>query len=221
MSRTGMSNLITRLRAMTQAGTADYTLDSDTYFSDDHLQAILDANVTLLETEPLQWLPTQIGGGTIQWLRCTAGYTDYEESSGGTAVWAVRDGPGNLIGGTVGTAAYSVNYNDGMIDFTSDQGGTAYYLTARSYDLYSAAADLWLQRQAYYTNWASWQSTDGDMSIWQTQWSLAKDMEAQMRKRAKQNVPQAKASMRTTHFRRADIGESWKQGGGDAGDGSS
>ena len=48
------------------------------------------------------------------------------------------------------------------------------------------------------------------MTLWHTQWQLAKDMEAQMRKRAKQNVPQAKEQMKTTKFRRADIGVEWK-----------
>ena len=154
MSRTGMSGLLRRLRAMTNASISDYVLDNVSYFSDDQLQEILDANVTLLEMEPLEWLPTTIGGGTISYQRCTTGYTDFEEATGGTAVWAVRDGTGSVIA----SSGYNVNYNDGIITFTASQGGTAYYLCARSYDIYSSAADLWLQRQAFYTNWASWEN---------------------------------------------------------------
>ena len=204
--RQGMQNLVTRLRAMTNASNSDYTLDGTAYFSDDQLQDILDSNVTLLEQYPLDWLPTTIGGGTVSWQRCATGYTDLEEATGGTAVWAVRDGAGAVIDST----GYSVNYLSGIVTFTANQGGTSYYLDARSYDLYSAAADLWLQRQAFYTNWASWQSTDGDMSIWQTQWSLAKDMEAQMRKRAKQNVPQAKVMVKISRFQRTDVNAEWQ-----------
>ena len=42
--RTGMTNLVARVRALTGAGTAEYTAGSVTYWTDDHLQTILDSN---------------------------------------------------------------------------------------------------------------------------------------------------------------------------------
>ena len=41
-ARTGMANLIIRLRGMVQSGTADYTVAGSAYWTDDQLQDGLD-----------------------------------------------------------------------------------------------------------------------------------------------------------------------------------
>jgi len=43
-ARTGMNDLITELRGMTNAGSADTTIAGTAYWSDNQLQAILDRN---------------------------------------------------------------------------------------------------------------------------------------------------------------------------------
>ena len=199
MARTGMSNLITRLRVMTNAGTADFSLAGVSYFDDDQLQDLLDANVTLVENYPLEWFPDTVGGGSIEWHRCKSGnYRDFEEIASGTLQWAVRDATGALQG----TANYTPNYVTGELCFTADQGGTIYYLNARSYDLYSAAADVWLQRQAYYSDWVH-VASDGQQFSWQQAFDHAVEMERSMRARAGQN--RYRGALRTGAFVRNDL----------------
>ena len=202
MVRNGMGNLITRLRGMTNAGMTDFTLNSVNYFADSHLQDILDANVTWVHDEPLTWQIDTIGGGSIEYKTCWAGdFRDYEEATSGTAYWAVRDGPGAFIG----TANYTPDYLTGRIVFSADQGGTAYYLTARSYDLYSAAADVWLQRQSFYSNWYDFQSDDQKFSRKQA-FDNAVAMEKEMRQRSGQNAN--RGMFRTSTFFRTDVNKS-------------
>ena len=199
MARTGMSNLITRLRVMTNAGTADFSLAGVSYFDDDQLQDLLDANVTLVEDYPLEWLPDTIGGGSIEWHRCKSGnYRDFEEVGSGTIQWAIRDATGAIQG----TANYTPNYVTGELRFTADQGGTIYYLSARSYDLYAAAADVWLRRQAYYSDYVHIGSDDQNFH-WEQAFDHAVEMERSMRARAGQN--RYRGALRTGAFVRNDL----------------
>jgi len=198
-ARTGMTNLITRLRAMTNAGTVDFSIAGTSYFDDDQLQDVLDANVTHIEKYPLEWLPDSVAGGSIEWHRCKAGnYRDFEEWDSGTTRWVVRTG----TGADSGTANYTPNYVDGMIRFTADQGGTIHYLTAKSYDLYSAAADVWLKRQSYYSDWVHVSSDDQSFN-WQQAFDHAVTMENTMRSRAGQN--KARGALRSSSFVRNDL----------------
>ena len=60
----------------------------------------------------------------------------------GTAVFTVQQ----YNGGTA--PAYTADYNTGVITFTADTEGTAYMLTARSYDVNAAAAEVWRNKAA-------------------------------------------------------------------------
>lgn len=198
MARAGIADLITRLRGLTNAGTADFTLTTETYFSDDHLQTILDSNVTPLEGIQMTWLPDTVGGGSLSYHRAATMYRDLEEATSGTIYWNIRDSTGALQG----TAGYTANYIDGIIRFDADQEGTAYYLTARSYDLYGAAADVWLRRQAYYANWYDFQSDDQRFSRKQA-FDNAVAMERQMRAQSGANT--GPGAFKSTRFVRKDI----------------
>ena len=198
MARTGMDNLITRLRGLTNAGTADFSIAGTSYFTDNQLQDVLDANVTLVENQAITWLPDTIGGGSIEWHRALTGYRDFEEADSGTAQWALRDAQGTLQG----TANYTPNYVSGELNFTADQGGTIYYLTARSYDLNNAAADIWQRRQSYYADWVDI-SSDDQRFAWQQAFEHAVKMEEQMRARGGQNA--ARGAMRSSVFMRTDL----------------
>lgn len=140
--RSGMSNLVQRLRNLTGAGTAEFVSGTITYWTDDHLQAILDGHYTHFADRPLEWRTEQING-TANYLNAQAPYKDLEEATSGTARWAVRDSAGAFIG----TANYSVNYRSGEISFgTVNQMGTAYYLTGYSYDLCAAGVEVMRER---------------------------------------------------------------------------
>lgn len=147
-ARTGMATLITELRAFGQAGTAEYTLGSETYFTDDHLEDILDQCRDDRFFVQLVMEPREGSGNdsTYHDYYFSGGY--WEEASGGTAVWMVQDS----TGADAGTANYTVNYRKGHVRFTADTEGTVYYLTGRKYDMNRAAAQVWRQKAANVAN---------------------------------------------------------------------
>jgi hypothetical protein len=144
-AREGMTNLLLRLRSMTSAGTADYALAGVTYWTDNHLQDRLDNCRVDLNRVPLSY-EAEYDGGTAIYKDYYAPVGNLEEASGDAAVWSVEDGDGD----EAGTANYTVDYIRGVVRFTADQGGTAYYLRARSYNLNRAAALVWRTKAAHY-----------------------------------------------------------------------
>jgi hypothetical protein len=156
MARATMNDLISRLRGLTQAGTADYTIAGVTYHSDDHLQEALDANRLDIYREYLSYVREYVGGGTVEYKVYAGKWGNFEKTDGGSAIFFVADS----LGDAIGTADYSVDYQRGVITFDADQGGSARYLTGRSYDLYGAAADVWRMKAAHYSITAFDFSTD-------------------------------------------------------------
>ena len=146
MARTGMSDILTELRILSEAGTADYSLAGDTYWSDNQLQNILDQYRTDVVYEQLTSYPVTVAGGSLSWLDYRSSYDWLEATTGGTAILYIQDGAGT----TIGTSTYTPDYIRGQFQFGSDQQGSTYYLTARSYDLSSAAAAVWRRKAAHY-----------------------------------------------------------------------
>lgn len=180
MARAGMANLITEMRVLCQAGTADYSVAGVAYFSDDQIQASLDETRAELRDVGLVDRPQ----------RGTAGYSylDYEiprtagawfEEAATGSGWAVRDG----TGATVGTALYSVNYRARMVTFASNTGGSAYLLDARAYDLNRAAANLWRRRAALEALRVDWSSDNHNVKASQRR-DFCLDMAAQFEAQA-------------------------------------
>lgn len=145
-ARTTMAELITLLRGYAEAGSADYTVAGGTYWTDDQLQQTLDGHRTDVYRNPLQVRATY-NNGTAQYFDYYTDLRNLERADGGT-VWRVEDSSGSLIG----TANYTVNYDAGHLRFSSDQQGTAYWLTARVYDIDRAAADVWRRKAAHVAN---------------------------------------------------------------------
>lgn len=199
--RTGMQNLVNRVRALTNAGTAEYTAGSVVYWTDNHIQDILDSNAQYLIDLPLTWRPQSIGGGTTTYIIAEVPYRDFEELSSGTTRWIVRSGPGAEIG----TTTYTPDYRAGRIAFTSDQGGSAYYLTAYTYDVFGAAADLWLERMANFNDWYQF-SADNQTFSRQQAWEHAVKSESLMRGKVGANFTAGvSGDIRTSVFYRTDI----------------
>jgi hypothetical protein len=199
--RDGMQNLVNRVRALTSAGTAEYTVGDNTYWTDDHLEDILDSNAQFVIDTPLTWQPQSIGGGTVTYVVAEALYRDFEEATSGTARWIVRDGPGAQIG----TANYTTDYRQGRLTFTSDQGGTAYYLTGYTYDVHAAAADVWLERMAHFSDWYDFAADNQKFSRSQA-WDHAMAMEKAMRAKAGANIAtNAQGELRMSQFVRVDL----------------
>lgn len=155
-ARYGMGDLITELRARTNAGAGDYTIANVVFWNDLQLQSILDRHYMLILGEPLT-TQAQVGAGnTLSWHDYQSGYR-YFESMGGTppAFW-LSDG----TGGTVGTSAYTPDYFNGRFYFGTDTGGSSYFLNGRAFDLNAAAAEVWTQKASHYAEAYDF-STDG------------------------------------------------------------
>jgi hypothetical protein len=155
-ARTGMASIITELRGLCEAGTADYTVTSSTFWSDDQLQDILDIHRNDIIFEPLTAYPNVVSAGTNSWFDYRSSYNYYEATTGGTAIFYLQNAQGSIQG----TSLYTADYRRGQFIFAADQRGTTYYLTGRSYDLDAAAADVWRRKAAHVAPTAFNFSTD-------------------------------------------------------------
>jgi hypothetical protein len=141
-----MASLISILRGFTNAGTADFTVNSTAYFSDDHLQSVLDRYKTIIRESGLTVSPMKNSGGTIVYKEYQTPAKWLETTDGGTAQFVITD-----VSGTVqASTGYTADYESGRITFVSDQANASRYLTANSYDIYAAAADVWRQKASTY-----------------------------------------------------------------------
>lgn len=138
-ARSGMADIITQVRQLAATGTADYTVGATTYWSDDALQTILDRTRVEIWDEPIPYVQTVNSGGTTVYLDYRIPWTWLESTTGGTSVFYLRD----TTGARIGTANYMVDYAYGRVTFGADQHGSVRYVTARSYDVYEAAAQVW------------------------------------------------------------------------------
>jgi len=146
--RTGMTDLVQTVRELSNAGTSEFIVGTSTYFSDDHIQTVLDNHRQDLQYEPMEVHPEQAVGSVVYREFRTApnlesGTVFYLQYAGGTAV---------------GTSLYSVDYTRGVVTFTNDTAGTAFYVTARTYDVNAAAADIWKRKASNVANQVDWSS---------------------------------------------------------------
>lgn len=180
MSRSGMADNIYRVRGLTYAGTAEYTLGTASYWDDNQIEQVLDRHRQDLVRHKLMREPNYIGGGSVVYTRLRSAYGFLETAASGTAVFVIEDS----VGDNRGTATFTADYQLGIFDFSDDTGGTALYLTARSYDIYGAAAEVleqWASREARCFDF----STDGQsFSVTQKVQGL-RDQARLLRKRAR------------------------------------
>jgi len=146
-ARAGMASLISRLRQKCEAGEADYTLAGETYWSDDHLQAALDAYRKRFTGVYLTPRPQNINGVMV--------YQRYEiPREIGNFVEAPAQGEKNFRlyrsdGIDILLADYTYYDRDLSITFAADQEGAAIYWDGYAYDLVAAARDVWLAKAAH------------------------------------------------------------------------
>jgi hypothetical protein len=146
-ARSSMIDVITTLRGLTNAGSADYTVNAASYWTDVQLQAVLDRHVSQITHEELRPISTHLSGGSVAYYDYQSCRRFYETTSGGTARFIVQD----QTGATIGTAAYTPDYPAGLISFTANTLGMSRYVTGFSYDMNAAAADVWTQKAAHYS----------------------------------------------------------------------
>ena len=142
--RSGMTELVQLVRQYAQAGTAEYTLGTDTYWSDAHLQDVLDRNRTDAYRESLAYEITYTDANIAQYLDYYFEYGNAERASSGSAIWQVEDAAGSAIG----TATYDVEYGARHITFNNSTAGSALYLNYHYYNVEMAASDVWQMKAA-------------------------------------------------------------------------
>jgi len=148
MAREGMSNVIQSVRELTYAGTSDFLIGTVSYFSDDHMQAALDDHRQDFQFLSVDKIPEQAVGSIVyKQLRIP------ENTESGTVFYIQTSG-----GVEVGTGLYSVDHQRGMVTFTNDTAGTAFFVTGRSYDIYGAAVDVMERKAAYVAEQVDWKS---------------------------------------------------------------
>lgn len=140
-ARLGMVDLLLQLRALGDAGTLDYTQTGGTavYWDDDQLQIVLDRHVARVYREQLRLYPQTIAGGSLLYQEYRSAYRNWERVESGTVQFNLEDGTGI----TPGTTLWAADYAQGIVTFNASTGGSAYFLSGRSFDLYGAAADVW------------------------------------------------------------------------------
>lgn len=140
MARLGMENIIIRLRRMGEAGTADYTLADETYWSDEHLQDELDVEKSIAVELSLTPIPQFVDGTTIYKLySMPPGAVPFEQPEGGATVFKLTDS----LGAAINTALFSVDEWNGLITFDADQEGSARYWTGYHYDITKTVSTIW------------------------------------------------------------------------------
>lgn len=144
MARSTLADLIATLRGMTDAGIADWTSGTAIYFDANQMQIVLDRHRVDVYRQPLTSVPDLNGSALASYRTYRTKLANLEVTDGGSAIFIVEDSVGN----DQGTALWSADYAQGIVTFGADQKGTAYYLTARSFDLNGAAADVWRMKAA-------------------------------------------------------------------------
>jgi hypothetical protein len=138
-----MTNLIIDLRGLAEAGMSEYTIvtsgNPQTYFSDQHLQDVLDANRRDVIFEPAQMYPTQISGGSLSYQDYRSMYSNYEATTGGSVIFYIQDSTGAFKG----TADYTPLWR-GQFQFELIRG-SVYYITGRL--LPNAVGLVWDKRR--------------------------------------------------------------------------
>lgn len=143
-----MSDLVQTVRELSNAGTNEFTVGTVVYFSDDHIQAALDNNRRDFQFMPMEVNPEQAVGSVVYKEFRTEPYTEsgtlfYLQTAGGSAV---------------GTSLYSVDNARGIVTFTNDTKGTAFYASGRTYGVHTAAAEIWDRKAANVANQVDWSS---------------------------------------------------------------
>ena len=201
MARSGMAGLIAQVRQLAAAGAADYTAGGSTYWTDDQLQTYLDRTRVEIWDETIQSVPLVNSGGTTVYTEYRMPWGWLEQTTGGSVIFYLRDS----TGARMGTADYSVDYNTGRITFGADQAGSVRYVTARSYDIYSAAASVWEAKAAHVADRFDFDA-DGESFKMAQLIKHYREMAAQMR-------TQATSGVRTGRFERNDVGiATWDTG---------
>ena len=197
-ARAGIQYLIDEVRRLSGAGTAEYSVGTVSYFTDDQIQRILDSRRVRLARHEIEYEPERsAGGGTVVYKHARIGYGWVEDTSAGgtTADCMLTDSTGSIIG----TANYTLSAVDGFITFTDDQHGSVRYFTGWVHNPYKAAVDVltaWLGELSRQPDF----QTD-NMRVWRSQMTARLQQQIDMLKEMGGLAP----ALHVTYVDRSDI----------------
>lgn len=142
--RNGQSYIIDWLRDNCAMGTADYTFNGGTYWTDTQIAAMLDTNKRIIKGVSASYIVENIGG-TSRYYTYQLPFTYFEDETSGTGYFRLWDSYGNLIG----TADYSLDPVGGYIYFTDDREGSAVYADLTLYNINKTAGEIWRRKAAH------------------------------------------------------------------------
>ena len=165
--------LVDDLRQMVSAGTAEYSVNATSYWSDAQLQTALDHHRKLLNFEQIEWMPYVQAGGSLAYTRgeVCSNYALIPGTAGGT----VQNAGGTAV------SSWTLD-RDGYISFAADSRGSAYFFTGWSYDMNAAAAEICENWATSLKGLVDVQSDDQQLKLSQKVQTL-KDMAAGFRGR--------------------------------------
>lgn len=135
VARDGMAEVIRQLRLLADAGADEYLVANVVFWADEELQRVADRHVILArraETTPYE----EYVSGVLEWHDYDTGIRYWEA---GTPTFRVETAAGSVLP----SSGYTMDVLSGMIRFTNDTKGSAFYVTGRAYELNGAAADVW------------------------------------------------------------------------------
>ena len=148
-----MQTLIDTVRGYANAAPDEWTISTDTslieYWSDEEIQRVLDRHKVEYIHALMDAQPTY-ESGTPVYKQYLLNATNIES---GTAVFKIEDTAGTVSG-------YTVDYARGIVTFSTDQNGKAFYWSGFAYDLDAAAADIWRMKASHVAGLVDF-STDG------------------------------------------------------------
>lgn len=154
MVRDGMVDLIVELRRLTNANVDDTQILDETYWTDEQLQDILDSNSTEYHHVPLKPAVKVALNNVLEY------YDYYWPNEIGSWVETPDTDDVFYVQNSVGAnqayaTAYTVDYRRRKVSFVSNTTGGSFYLTCRSFDMYSAAAEVWLAKAGHRAHYIS------------------------------------------------------------------
>lgn len=148
--RSGMTHLVLELRGLTDTEEGQTSINGVTYWTDQHLQEILDQFGRDINTVQLNANPEQVDG-TTTWTKY------YFPDALGTKI---ETGNGLQIVNSTGYTQedYTIDLSARRVTFDEDTNGVEYYMRGRVYDMNGAASKVWLMKAGHRSQLINWKA---------------------------------------------------------------
>lgn len=158
--RGGMVDLLSQLRRMTATEVESDTLNGTLLWTDEVLQETLDKYRTVRRYVPLIPAPTYEPISAVAYYDyyIPPDFGKWIETDDTPQAFIITDAKG--IPYTRGSLdqQYQVDLAEGKISFNTNRGGETFYITARTYDLNKAAAEIWLTKASLRASLIQWKT---------------------------------------------------------------